>query len=64
MTAAAGFLLVGVSLAIFLWSVPRRGRLAPYVNTRWESPVVLGSVVALVTGLMLLLFGTPNLLKS
>jgi hypothetical protein len=59
-----GLLLVASAMLFFAISVPRGGKLARFIDTPWETSIVLGAVCALAVGAMLMLFGMPNFLKT
>jgi hypothetical protein len=64
MARTLGGLLVVSTIMFLAFSLPRRGKLARYVGTPWESFIVLGAVGALAIGFMLMLFGMPHFLKA
>ena len=61
---ALGLPLVTLAIAIVALSLPRSGKLARYVGTPWEDPIVLATVCILAVGIMLTIFGTPHFLKG
>jgi len=59
----AGVVLVLLSMAAFFYSLPRGGKLAPFVGGPWEGYIVVAMIACLGVGAMLVITGATQLLK-
>ena len=57
MTLLAGVVLMGLSIAAFMYSLPRGGRTAPFVGTEWEGYAVTTIIGTLAIGAILSIVG-------
>ena len=61
MTAIIGIAFVVLAVTAFIYSLPRRGRLAPFVGTNWEPYAVVMIVVLLGAGVVMIISGITEL---
>jgi hypothetical protein len=61
MTAIIGIAFVVLAVTAFIYSLPRRDRLAPFVGTNWEPYAVVMIVVLLGAGVVMIISGITEL---
>jgi hypothetical protein len=57
MTIIIGLACAVLAVTAFIFSVPRGGKVAPFVGTEWEAYVVVMMICLLATGLILTIVG-------
>ena len=63
MFLAAGIAMAVLGLSAFVYSLPRGGKVAPFVGSQWEGYVVVLIIGFFAVGLILSLLGTIELMK-
>ena len=63
MFLATGIVMAALALSAFVYSLPRGGKVAPFVGTQWEGYAVVLIIGFFAVGLILSLLGTIELLK-
>ena len=52
-----GIALVALVVSFFLCSLPRQGKLARFIGTPWETPLLLAATCSLAIGIVLVVAG-------
>jgi hypothetical protein len=56
-----GIAIMALAIVAFFYSLPRAGKLAPFVGSEWEAYVVVAMLGGFAGGLLLAITGaTPN----
>jgi hypothetical protein len=64
MTLTFGVALVLLAITAFYRSLPRRGKMARFVGTEWEGYAVVGLIGILGIGVIMVIAGTIELVKT